>query len=1510
MASTVRKTSNTVSTLVQHAQISNVDGGLIKSVNTAYADIGDILTYTISIKNTGNTTATSIVLSDTIPSGTSFISNSVTLNGNTLTGVNPQSGVNIGSLGQNQASTLTFKVTVNTIPSPNPIPNNSIINYNYTSDPSVPNGESASNLSNTVTTQINHGEISNGSNGLIKSVNKAYSDVNDILTYTIVLKNTGNIPVNNVILTDTIPNNTALVPGSILVNGLSIGTADPQAGINIGTVNSGQIVTVNFNVQVLTLPSPNPIPNQSKVSYAYTVNPGSPNSKSIQNLSNIVTTQVNSANFNGSNKTVNPQYADIGSTVVYTVGIKNTGNVVANNVIFTDTIPNGTNFIPNSVTINGTTSPGSTPQSGVNVGTISPGSITTLTFSVLVISIPNPNPILNQGTIGYNYTVDPNNPNGANGSSSTSQSSNQINSGLLNPANGSILKTVDKAYASIGDTLTFGLKINNTGNATINNLILTDTVANSLSFVNGSIIINGSPQPGGNIQNGITIGSVPPQGTSTVSFKATVNTIPASGQAINNFLASYTYTVDPSKPNGVSKNTLSNNTVTNINDAVIGRGPNSFSKTVDKAYADLGDILNYTIVLSNTGNVPGNNVVVTDILPNGITLVPNSVTLNGNPVSQTTQNGIVVGTLNPNNQAIITFQGTVVTIPSPNPIKNIANVSYTYTKDPSVPNGESVTGSSVPAITQVNHGEIPADGFKKLGDKQIVKRGDIITYTVTIPNSGNVPINKVVFTDPLPSGTSLVPSSVIVNSSIQPSANPQNGIQLGTLQPKTNALIQFKVIVNTIPESGNVVNQGSVSYEYTIDPNQPPKVVNTNSNTSIIPIKDASINNLDGGFIKSVDKEYAQLNDKLTYTFKLTNTGNVTATNIVFTDTLVNSLSFNIGSVIINGTNQSTADPRNGITIASLAPNQTLTLSFNTTIVSIPNDNLIPDFANVNFNFVQDPTKPPTQGSGKSNTVITSVNSTNFTGDNFKKISSPYYATLGDTIDYSFNINNAGNVTAQNVIFTDSIPYGFTFVKDSLYIGGTQIQGKDPTTGISLGTVGINTPITLAFKVLVITIPSPNPAPNKGNLKFVSSVSPNIAPIPGTIDSNVAFNQINTPNLSIKKTSTLDAIAVGDVLNYTLVVKNNGNVTATNVVINDPLAPEVSYIEKSLKVNGTSVPNKDIVSGVNINDVSVNETVTLTFSASIVTLPSSGKVINQANSNYEFIVDPNNTPVEGNTNSNKLTVPVYVAELTLNKTTNTETAILNQVITYTVKITNTGNITASNIIFRDEIPKELEFIPNTFYLNDKKINGIELSKGVNIGNLAPGESAVVKYDVALVKVCCDGTATNSAFASFNYRTSMTSPEKTKEAGPATAKITTTSSTFKELCLDGLLVVPCPKLDIEEINELIADVKITNYHVIKTVRGVSDENRRLTGYKLIINGLLTQTLEYTANDVVQSVHSSYFERKFSTFIILPEDFQVGTGIRITGNVEDVYCSQLNSREIFSNVTLLLDATVLC
>ncbi|MGM2836287.1 DUF11 domain-containing protein, partial [Bacillus cereus group sp. Bce025] len=96
-----------------------------------------------------------------------------------------------------------------------------------------------------------------------------------------------------------------------------------------------------------------------------------------------------------------------------------------------------------------------------------------------------------------------------------------------------------------------------------------------------------------------------------------------------------------------------------------------------------------------------------------------------------------------------------------------------------------------------------------------------------LQNNGTVPSTNIVLTDPIPNGTTFIPNSVTIDGVSQPNSNPENGISIGTLNPNQAKTITFQVQVTSVPPNGIIENQGSVSFNYIVNPNEPPVTTTT-----------------------------------------------------------------------------------------------------------------------------------------------------------------------------------------------------------------------------------------------------------------------------------------------------------------------------------------------------------------------------------------------------------------------------------------------------------------------------------------------------------------------------------------------------------------------------------------------------------------------------------------------------------------------------------------------------------
>ena len=266
-------------------------------------------------------------------------------------------------------------------------------------------------------------------------------------------------------------------------------------------------------------------------------------------------------------------------------------------------------------------------------------------------------------------------------------------------------------------------------------------------------------------------------------------------------------------------------------------------KEVNTSEAKVGDTLTYIITLTNNGNADG-TVTVTDEIPAGTTLVEKSITNNG-----VESNGTITWT------DVEVKAGDTVEVSFKVTINNDTKTSVRNTAviDDNKPTEEVET--KVANIT----------GAKSV-DKSTAKVGDTLTYTITLTNNGNAD-GTVTVTDEIPTGTRIKDENTTGYN------KETNTMTWSNVEVKANgetATLTLEVVVkdNTTDTVKNVAK---------IDNKEIPEKPET------------KVANITG--TKTVDKTEAKVGDTLTYTIKLTNSGNgdgkVTVTDEIPTGTRI-----------------------------------------------------------------------------------------------------------------------------------------------------------------------------------------------------------------------------------------------------------------------------------------------------------------------------------------------------------------------------------------------------------------------------------------------------------------------------------------------------------------------------------------------------------------------------------------------------------------------------------------------
>ncbi|MGL4742680.1 MAG: DUF11 domain-containing protein [Sarcina sp.] len=397
------------------------------------------------------------------------------------------------------------------------------------------------------------------------------------------------------------------------------------------------------------------------------------------------------------------------------------------------------------------------------------------------------------------------------------------------------------------------------------------------------------------------------------------------------------------------------------------------------------------------------------------------------------------------------------------------------------------------------------------------------------------------------------------------------------------------------------------------------------------------------------------------------------------------------------------------------------------------------------------------------------------------------------------------------------------------------------------------------------------------------------------------------PILSIFAKTKEYAVVVGNIVNYQIYIINNGNINLRNVKVFDTLNKNLEFITGSVKINGKKISCENITAGIILGEIRVDDEFIIEFKAKVVDAVTK-EICNQTIATYVY--DAQGINQFDQSLSNIVKLPVVYIHLSLVKNADEKFTVLKDIIEYTVIITNDGDVEAKNVIFKDKLSKYVCLVEGSFKVNNRRVNSIELEKGVFIGDIEVNDKIIISYKVEVIAAACNDRLINLASAIFEYQIDNLSAGVIEVSQEELKHVIDMGiSTFKQLSIEEEFVVPMNKPNIAEINELIGTINIFKYHLIETPKITSQENQILTGHKLIVSAYLNIMIKYTALDEEQSVHSMNYKILFSTFIVMPENYNISSKIDVKGIVEDMYSNTYDERKIFINTTGLINVKII-
>jgi gliding motility-associated-like protein/uncharacterized repeat protein (TIGR01451 family) len=1314
--------------------------------NDGVVDEGDTITFTIEVQNTGNIVLNSVGYQDTLRDG-----NDATISTPTLTFVSADLSTTDPTVllaGETATYTFTYTVTADafatglvsnqvtfygvaqgqTVSDISDDPNNPTSNE---SDPTVvPMGSDPSMMATKTVRVLENGD------GLL--------GVGDAIEYTIIVENNGNAILSDVNIHDNNfidDNNVSLT----LTTGptFTISSEGSDEGTLIPGEKAHYIATFALTQSVIDAGG---LSNQATV---YASSPGQTNDLYVDTddpdtsaIEDATALQIDHDPVIEVVKTATVDDVDadgktnIGDTITYTITVENKGNVTLDGItledILTDAAGNTSTLTP---IFDGTNT--------ASEGTLEVGERATYTLIYTVSqSALDSGQVMNTVLVTASspkLTDDVTDRSDDGDDSDGDTDDDQTITPLDQSPSISVTKvaTVDKGtdnLTNLGDTITYTITIENTGDVSLSNILVTDVLTDG----NGATNVLSSTYDSSNTAT---------EGTLAVGESATYTVEYTIDQgAVNSGSVSNNATATASSPTGVQISDALDSLVVTTIDQTASLEVIKLAEIVDNGNGEtgVGDIVQYTITVKNTGSVTLTSISVTDELQDN---AGNDIVLSsGNTLSYTgASQGSPNGTLQANEVA--TYTAYHVIDQSIVDAGGLTNSALAIGIDPSgvdvtdiSDDGDAATDgpdadtdpSNDPTVTTIS----PSPSMSVVKTAELVgntdgitEAGDLVEYTIVVTNAGNVTLLDVEITDVLTdqsgNGLTLTQDAAI------------DGVLRDIAPGASETYTVTYLIEQAAADSGSISNVASASATIldgsAVTPvDSDPAIVTMTANPSMS-IQKTKVEN-DGV------NDQMDVGETIDYTIVITNTGNITLNAITFTEILTDGngnqtdLTGDLTLVAINDT----ATTDTSVTSLAVGDKATYTVSYTVTQTAM-NSGQVTNVATVTGSTPAGTTLPIIT----SEQVVTlmgqepamTVTKTATENDNNDGLD------LGETITYTIVVENTGNVELTDVVVTDNALVDLAGESLSLTDGPT-FSG----TGTFDGILSVSETVTYTATFTV-----DQQAINAGGLSNTASATAT-TPAGDSIseDSNAESSTISAiARLEVAKTYVIndngDGVdGLGDFVEYTISVENTGDIALENLsiedIFTDNVSEELTFTLDPFFVGATA----------NSPDGSLKVDETATYKAYFVITQQAvdaGGLIN--NVTATAFAPGSTTPVVDQLDTPTITLIAESPEMEVIKTAQVDdggdgSIDIGDTINYTIRVTNTGNVSLENIVLVDSIT---DVNGTTLAESPLTTTHLASSQSSAVGSLAVGEVATYTTSYVVTQEAIDaGGVMNSITA--------------------------------------------------------------------------------------------------------------------------------------------------------------------
>ncbi len=322
---------------------------------------------------------------------------------------------------------------------------------------------------------------------------------------------------------------------------------------------------------------------------------------------------------------------------------------------------------------------------------------------------------------------------------------------------------------------------------------------------------------------------------------------------------------------------------------------------------------------------------------------------------------------------------------------------------------------------------------------------------------------------------------------------------------------------------------------------------------------------------------------------------------------------------------------------------------------------------------------------------------------------------VGQLLDDTYQVSNAGAVSASSVKFTDTLPAGVDFVADSTSSGTISESGGVVTA--QLGTLAPGDTVTVDVQMT---------ATGAGTLNNQVSVTASNATTETATTTTTATVASLGADLAVSGSSTPAQALPGNDLQYSFTVVNNSTTnSAPGALLTTQLPGGVVFLSAAVSgqtAGGATDDNGVLTASLGDMAPGENETVTVDVMPTVsgpLTASAFATDVN-GDSNLANNQQTENTTVNSTSGANTADLSVTASS--------PASLLVGQAGTYTITVTNNGANSASNVKLWEQVPAGVDYLEATTSQGTVQIHGAgDQFISASLGSLAQSASASITF---------------------------------------------------------------------------------------------------------------------------------------------------------------------------------------